>query len=301
MQLIVAYISVVLIWATTPLAIQWSSESVGFLFGICGRFILAAIIASGISLLLKRRLPLEKKALQTYFIGGVGLSLAMLSVYWSSQYIPSGWISVIFGMSPILTGLFAMKILGDRGLNTLRTAAILFGVAGLYIMLDTGVHYSEHAVYGVAGVFMSAIFYSMNMVLIKKVNANIDSHSSVTGTLLVAAPLFALIWTLSGSEFPDMIPHRASIAILYLAIIGSVLGFLLFYYVLKHVEAMRMSLITLLTPIGALLLGHLINGEPLNREIIIGSILILTGLLFFEFEGAICRIKTNKSIRSLHE
>lgn len=298
MQLVIAYISVVLIWATTPLAIQWSSESVGFLFGICGRFILAAIIATGISLFLKRKLPLEKKALQTYCIGGIGLSLAMLSVYWSSQYIPSGWVSIIFGMSPILTGVFAMKILGERGLNRLRTVAILFGVSGLYMMLDTGMQYSEHAVYGVVGVFMSAAVYSMNMVLIKKVNANIDSHSSVTGTLLIAAPLFALIWALSGAEFPKIIPPRTGIAIIYLAIIGSVLGFLLFYYVLKHVEAMRMSLITLLTPIGALLLGHLINSEPLNREIIIGSILILTGLLFFEFEGAIRRVKINKPIRS---
>ena len=72
MQLIIAYISVVLIWATTPLAIQWSSESVGFLFGICGRFILAAIIASVISLLLRRKLPLHTKALQTYFIQQIG-------------------------------------------------------------------------------------------------------------------------------------------------------------------------------------------------------------------------------------
>ena len=298
MQLIIAYISVVLIWATTPLAIQWSSESVGFLFGICGRFILAAIIALSISLLLRRKLPLEVKALQTYVIGGVGLSLAMLSVYWASQYIPSGWVSVIFGMSPILTGLFAMKILGDRGLNILRTVAILLGIFGLYVMLDTGTRYGEHAVYGIIGVFMSAAFYSLNLVLIKKVNADIDSHSSVTGTLLVAAPLFALIWTFIGSDLPDTIPTRAGLAILYLAIIGSVLGFLLFYYVLKRVEAMRMSLITLLTPIGALLLGHVINNEPLNRDIVIGSILILSGLLFFEFEGAIRRIKITNSMRS---
>ena len=298
MQLTIAYLSVVLIWATTPLAIQWSSESVGFLFGICGRFILAALIALGISLLLRRKLPLEIKAIQTYFIGGIGLSLAMLSVYWASQYIPSGWISVIFGLSPILTGLFAMQLLGERGLNLLRSLAVLLGIAGLYIMIDTGSNYDEHAIYGITGVFLSAVFYSLNMVLIKKINADIDSQSSVTGTLLVAAPLFAIIWILFGTELPDTIPAKAGIAILYLAIIGSVLGFLLFYYVLKRVEAMRMSLITLLTPIGALLLGHLINNEPLNRDIIIGSIFILSGLLFFEFEGAIQRMKITNPMRS---
>lgn len=298
MQLIIAYVSVVLIWATTPLAIQWSSESVGFLFGICGRFILAAIIALTISLLLRKKLPLHRKALQTYFIGGIGLSIAMFSVYWASQFIPSGWISVIFGLSPIMTGLFAMKILGERGLNLSRIFAIFLGIIGLYIMLDTGTRYDEHAVYGVSGVIMSVVFYSLNMVLIKKINADIDSQSSVTGTLLVAAPFFTIIWAISGTDIPDTVPTRASIAILYLALIGSVIGFLLFYYVLKRIEAIRMSLITLLTPIGALLLGHLINNEPLNRDIIIGSILILSGLLFFEFGGAIRHLKATNPIRS---
>lgn len=290
MQLLIAYISVVLIWATTPLAIQWSSESVGYLFGICSRFILGAIIAVAISLLLRKKLPLEIKAIQTYLIGGLGLSLAMLSVYWSSQYIPSGWISIIFGMSPILTGLFATRILGERGLNIMRTFAIVLGLVGLYIMLETGSQYGANATYGILGVFMSAVFYSLNMVLIKKINADIDSHSSVTGTLLVAATLFIGIWSFFGSDLPTGIPTRSILSIVYLAVIGSVLGFLLFYYVLKRVEAMRMSLITLLTPIGALCIGHILNNEPLSQDIVIGCIFILSGLLFFEFEGAIRRI-----------
>ncbi|MGB1799409.1 MAG: DMT family transporter [Gammaproteobacteria bacterium] len=298
MQLIIAYISVMLIWATTPLAIQWSSESVGFLFAICSRFLLAAIIASAISLLIRKKLPLDIKAIQTYLIGGIGLSLSMLIVYWAAPSIPSGWISVIFGMSPILTGLFAMKILGERGLTAIRFMAIVLGIAGLYIMLDTGARYSENAIYGVIAIFIGTAFYSLNMVLIKKVNADIDSQSTVTGTLLIAAVMFAIIWIFSGYEIPEAIPTHASVAIVYLAIIGSVIGFLLFYYVLKRVEAVRMSLITLVTPVGALIIGHIINNEPLNRDIIVGSILILSGLLFFQFEGAIRFRKTTNSIRS---
>ena len=61
----------------------------------------------------------------------------------------------------------------------------------------------------------------------------------------------------------------------------------MFYFVLKHVEATRASLISLITPICALLLGHLTNNEPLNWEIIMGCLLILSGLILFEFEGAI--------------
>lgn len=292
MQLITAYISVVLIWATTPLAIQWSSESVGFLFGLSSRFLLGALFALALISLLGKKISLETKAVQTYFTGGLGFSSAMLCVYWGAQYIPSGWISIIFGITPILTGLFAMKLLGERGLTLFRLLAIALGIAGLYALVETGFQYGPDTHYGIIGVLLSSLFYSLSTVLIKRINADIDTYTSVTGTLLIAAAVVSIFWLGFDGAIPSEIPMRAGLSIFYLAVIGSVLGFLLFYYVLKHVEATRASLITLMTPIGALLLGHLTNNEPLNWEIIMGSILILSGLLLFEFEGAIRYTKT---------
>ena len=301
MQLITAYISVVLIWATTPLAIQWSSESVGFLFGMCSRFILGAIIASSIALLFGKKLSLEKKAIQTYLVGGIGLSLVMLCVYWGAQFIPSGWISVIYGISPIITGILAGKILNERGITLFRFFAIALSVFGLYIMLKTGLGLNSNSIYGIAAVIVSAMFYSLNMVAIKKINADIDSFSSVMGTLLVAALLFLIIGYGSDIQIPTDIPIRALLAILYLALIGSVLGFLLFYYVLKRIEATRASLITLITPLCALMVGHFMNNEPLSLNIFIGCLMILSGLILFEFEVAIRRMTLMTILRIKNE
>jgi drug/metabolite transporter (DMT)-like permease len=301
MQLITAYITVVLIWATTPLAIQWSSESVGFLFGISSRMILGAIIALSLITLLGKKIAWNKKAIQTYIASGLGLVTAMLSVYWSAQFIPSGWISTIYGVTPIFTGLLAMKLLGERGLNSFRVFAIVLGIIGLFIMLDTGLQLHPNTGYGIVGVLMSSIFYSLSMVIVKKINADIETYSTMTGGLIVAALLFIIVWSVFGTDMPTNIPTRAGYSILYLSIIGSVLGFYLFYYVLKRVEATRVSLITLMTPVSALLLGYLFNNEPLNLEVIIGSALILSGLLLFEFEGAIRQTTIIKQIRSEHE
>lgn len=290
MQLITAYISVVLIWATTPLAIQWSSESVGFLFGISSRMILGAVMAVLLIALFGKKLATDNKAIQTYIAAGLGLFSAMLCVYWSAQYIPSGWISIIYGVTPMITGLFAMQLLGERGLSLFRIIAILLGILGLYIMFATGMNYGPDTTQGIIGVVVSSIFYSLSMVMIKKIDADIDTYSTVTGSLLVSAILFAIIWMVLGNDIPTDIPNRAGLSILYLATIGSLLGFFLFYYVLKRVEATRASLITLMTPVCALVIGHLVNNEPLSREIITGCVVILSGLLLFEFEGAIRRI-----------
>ena len=169
-------------------------------------------------------------------------------------------------------------------------------MAGLYAMLDTGLQYGALAHYGIFGVLLSSSCYSLTTVLIKKIDADIDTYASVTGTLLIAAAFLSIIWIISDNNLPTEIPDRAGLSILYLAIVGSVIGFLLFYYILKRVEATRTSLITLFTPICALLLGHLSNDEPLNWEIIIGSSFILLSLLLFEFE---CAIRNTRIIRRI--
>ena len=61
------------------------------------------------------------------------------------------------------------------------------------------------------------------------------------------------------------------------------LGFAMYYYVLRHVAATRVALITLVTPVAALLLGHVLNGEALQAEALTGSATILSGLLLFEY------------------
>ena len=81
-------------------------------------------------------------------------------------------------------------------------------------------------------------------------------------------------------------------ALLYLGILASVLGFTLYFYVLKHVEANRVALLTLITPVLALLLGNSLNHEEINIEIWIGTLLILSGLSVNQWgDGVVTRLK----------
>lgn len=102
-----AYLGVVLIWSTTPLAIKWSSEGTGFLFGVASRMLLGMLICLALIVLLNRRMRWCHGARLTYLVAGIGLWGAMTSVYWSAQFIPSGLISVLFGLNPVVTGLMA--------------------------------------------------------------------------------------------------------------------------------------------------------------------------------------------------
>jgi len=75
-----------------------------------------------------------------------------------------------------------------------------------------------------------------------------------------------------------MPPQRALVATVYLGVVGSVLGFMLYFYMIKHMEAGRVALITLITPVMALLLGHLLNNEVVLPQVWFGAAFILLGL-----------------------
>ncbi|RUM93447.1 MAG: EamA family transporter, partial [Thiothrix sp.] len=89
-------------------------------------------------------------------------------------------------------------------------------------------------------------------------------------------------WTLDG-VWPTSIPIKTAAAILYLGIFGSVIGFSLYYFLLRSVSPNRLALITLMTPVIALMLGQWVNQEIVTTNVWIGSGIILLGLALYEW------------------
>ncbi len=95
----------------------------------------------------------------------------------------------------------------------------------------------------------------------------------------MVTPLFLLTWLIFDGHVPEQIPAQAGMAMLYLGVFGSALGFTLYFFLLKKLEANRVSLITLLTPVLALMIGQTLNGEIISVEVLFGSSLIVLGLV----------------------
>ncbi len=277
-----AYLGVVLIWGTTPLAIKWSGEGVGYLFGVTGRMVIGVVLALVLVYLMRLRLPWHRTARHTYLAAGLGIYVAMTSVYWAAQFMPSGLIAVLFGLTPIVTGLMARIWLTEQGLTPLRLAAMLVALSGLVVIFNVGLETGHQIFLGMVGVLFSVVSHSASAVWVKRMDSGLHGLVITAGGLMVAVPLFLLTWFLQGNAWPATIPPKAVSSILYLGVIGSVLGFALYYFVLRHVEATRVALITLVTPVIALLVGHWFNGEIIDGRVWLGTLLIMTGLLGFE-------------------
>ncbi len=282
MPLSAAYLGVILIWTTTPLAIQWSGQEVGFLFGVAGRMLLGAVAALAACRLLGLGMSWERRALWAYLAAGLGIFSAMFAVYWAAQQIHSGWISVVFGTSPLVTALMARLWFGGRPLSLHRLAGMGAGLAGLALVFGGGLRLEASAALGVLAVLSAVASHSLSALWVQRIAAPVPALVLTSGGLLVAAPLFLLAWVLFGGGWPARIPPATGGAILYLALFGSVIGFALYYQVLQRMEATKVALLTLVTPVSALALGHWANDEPLHAPILLGTALILSGLALFQ-------------------
>ena len=76
-----AYLGVILIWATTPLAIKWSGDGPGFVFGVTGRMVIGAVLALAIAHLIGVRVRRGARARRAYLTAGLGIYGSMLCTY----------------------------------------------------------------------------------------------------------------------------------------------------------------------------------------------------------------------------
>ncbi len=277
-----AYLTVIVIWSTTPLAIQWSSIGVGYEFGVAARMLIGLLALLLMVQLKGLALPWSRHARTVYLVSGLSLFIAMSLVYWSAQFIPSGWISVIFGLAPLITSAFASFILHENNLTTGRVIGMLLGLAGLALVFAEGLTLTDAAWMGVAGITIGTVSHSLGAVLLQKLKTELPAISITAGSLIVATPLFVLNFLLS-HRWPEQFTTITMLSIVYLALLGSAVGFPLYFYLLKKLNAERVALIALITPVTALLVGALLNDEVINARVWLGTALILSGLAIYEY------------------
>lgn len=283
MSVPVAYAGVILIWSTTPLAIKWSGEGVNFLFGVTGRMVIG--LAAGLLLmwLLRQTLHMHRKVWPAYIAVGSTLYVAMMSVYFGAQYVPSGLVSVLFGLTPIFTALIALLWLKENNFSPIRVIGMLLGVLGLYVIFHDAIKLGDNALIGVAAILLAVIMHSFGSIWYKMVHVEELSSLGVTiGGLVVSLPLFTCTWLLLDGVMPEEIPNNALGSMVYLGIFGSVVGAMLFFYSLRQLGAMKMSLLTLITPLIALFIGFMANDELISPSTMMGTLIIILGLVLFQ-------------------
>ncbi|MFT2090224.1 DMT family transporter [Paraglaciecola sp. 2405UD69-4] len=288
MQLIAVYITVLLIWSTTPLGIVWSAESVSPSLALLLRMSIALVLGAVIIKLFKIEFPWHKRAVYFYGVSTVGVAGGMFFTYLAAPTMPSGILSLIFGLAPLLSGVFAQKLLGEKPFSVSKKLALVLAFSGLVIVCYDKLFATQGELnirlIDFLYVLCAVNLFSLSGVLIKKVELNINPVASTVGTLIVSMPIFLLSWLIfDGSGMPVDFEARSMWSIVYLGVFGSLLGFVGYFYILKRLSASTVSLVTLITPVMAIFLGNQLNNEAVTDSLMIGASLIILGLFLYFF------------------
>lgn len=276
----IAFVTVVLVWTTTPLGIHISNESLSFSAAATLRMLGGVVLAGCVLLWLRQGLEL-RKAWHSYLAGSIGVFGAMLITYWSAQYIPSGLIAVLYGLAPVSSAVIASVMLKER-VTALQTIGLLLSLCGLALVFQDDLVLGTEGYKGVIGVSIAAILFPLSSITVRRINAPVSPMQQTTGTLLVASLAYVLVWMFVDGELPQNVSNRSIAAVAYLAAFGSVIGFGAFFYLVQHVSAAQIAVIPVITPVLAVVVGTVFNNEVLGHSTLLGAACIVAAVVFAE-------------------
>lgn len=284
MSVPIAYLAVLLIWSTTPLGIVWSSESINPSMAVLLRMLIALLLGAMVLKIRSIELPWHKKALKLYSFSALGIFGGMLFSYMAAGYLSSGILSLVFGLSPVISAILARKILAEPKISPVKKLSMLLSITGLAIVCSGNFTLENNAIYGLVFVFLAVFFFSLSGVLVKSISLVIHPLATTVGALSVATPLFFISWLILDGSLPiEQWQAKSILSTLYLGVFGSLIGFYAYFTVLQKLTASTVTLITLITPVIALMLGSTLNDEQLNSTLLIGAFLVLLGLSIYHW------------------
>jgi len=280
-KIIIVYAIACIIWGSTWMAIRISLDSFTPFLSAGFRFLLASVFIYSLMKFKGIKIQTDKLSITLYLLMGFfSFVIPFGLVYWGEQFVPSGLASVLFAVNPFFVAIFSYYFIASEKVGAHKIIGIVLGFAGLLVIFSENL-IGDIPIYlpGMLAVVISAVMQGGLQVTIKKYGGNLHPLSMNLVPMIIAG----VVMTLIGYFFEDMSKVKFTssgyLSVAYLALFGSLVTFTSYYWLLKRVSVIVLSLIAFITPIIALILGWIFLSEELSARHLIGSFLVLLGVL----------------------
>ncbi|MEC8040154.1 MAG: DMT family transporter [Pseudomonadota bacterium] len=279
---LILYIATVLIWGTTWIAIALQVGDVPVMVSVFYRFATAGVVfVLGLALLGRLQVPAARQQKWVLAQALCLFSLNFLCFYIAAGYLASGVISVIFSLATIFNAVNARIFFGDRVSGKTLLAGLL-GLSGLALLFagDLSGAGAEDAWIGIALASCGTLMFSFGNMVSRRNSANglTPITANAWGMCYGALFLLALIFA---TGTPIILPSDPVYigAMLYLAVIGSVVGFTTYLVMVARVGSAKAAYATVMFPIVALAISTVFEGYIWGLMNSAGLVLALCGNL----------------------
>ena len=291
LHVIFAFALVYVFWGSTYLAIGIADHErlppavmCAMRFGTAGLLMLAACAAMG------RRVRVTlAEAARLALIGCLLLVGGNFGLAWAEQWVPTGVAALIIAITPIWFLLLeAFVFRGDR-LSRRGLFGVALGIAGIAILFWP--RFEQRATLGMMPLIGSSILlfssfsWSVGSVASRKWQMKVDPFTATGWEMLFASVGNAIVAVGSGEVHRVVFTRRALLAVAYLVVFGSLVGYTAYIWLLKHVPTPKVATYAYVNPLVAVFLGWLVLDERLDAFLFAGTVIIV---------GAVALVTTAK-------
>ncbi|MFC9893356.1 DMT family transporter [Nocardia sp. NPDC127579] len=267
----VLFLALGVIWGVPYAMIRIAVEDFDPFAVAFGRTLLGGLILLPIALYTKELLPAFRrwKPLLAYTL--VEISGPWFLIGHAETTLNSSTVGLLLAAVPLIA-VVLVTLLGHERFDGRRTLGLIVGFAGVAALVGLDVDLSNPAAIGAIG--LTAVGYAIGPIIINRSLADLPPLGVVTASLILAAVLYAPI---ALTRRPSHYPADATWSVLGLAVICTVLAFLVFFALIGEVGPARATVITYINPAVAILVGVAVLNEPLTAGMAIGFPLVILG------------------------
>jgi drug/metabolite transporter (DMT)-like permease len=281
------YALLCLVWGSTWLVIKVGYGGLGPFNVAAVRFFLAGAFFLALVPLFRARWPRERREWQVvWFVGLVLFAADYGLIYWAEQSLDSGLTAILFATLPLITIGFAhVYIPGDR-VTLRKLSGTLLAFLGVAALFSDHIRLDSSKAGPMIAVVASAVCAAAAGVVTKRGGGALHPAALNAPAMLIGACALLAASLAAGEGF--MLPRDTATwsAVVYLAVAGSVLTFLVYFSLLKTWSVTSLSFISVFTPAIALFLGFVFLDERPTLLTVAGTLLILTGVTIALTGGA---------------
>lgn len=277
-RIVAAYTVCALIWGTTWFAIRVCIAPGAFptLTALALRFVIAAVLLLPLALRVR---PWPKGRAWAYLVlAGVLDAASYLLVYLGEERVSGGVAAVVYGTQPLILAIM-LKIVRIEKLTTRHLVGAIVSLAGVALLFLDRLDVSTNQAVGVVLVLASVALATSYSVIMKQHSAEVSGLASTTIFLSVTAVVLSVVALAGGEGIPWPPPAWPTVALLYLAIVGSVVAFLAYFWLLGRTTLLVTSTLVFVFPLVALATDALFeHAISLGARAYVGAAVTLGGL-----------------------
>jgi drug/metabolite transporter (DMT)-like permease len=277
-----AWIAVCLLWGTTYLGIRVALESipVALLAGL--RWLAAGLILAAVLPLLGQRLPPFRMWGSIAIIGFLMAVIGNGGVVWAQQFVASGLAAVVVAMVPFWSVIVEALLPNGERVTSRTMLGLVVGFLGIVVLvwpeLTLGGQEGRQFVYGVVALQVACAGWALGTSYLKRNPTNGSPLGSLALQMILSGVMLIAIGTATGEWRQLSFTPRTLVAMAYLVLFGSLLGYTAYMYALRNLPVSTVSLYAYVNPVIAMVLGSVVLAEPFTFRIVVASVLVFAGI-----------------------